>query len=162
MIPHHKAHSTEVVGLHDVQGGDNWFLNNIFAGGGGTASYDKVPLPMRFSGNVYLKGASPFRLDEKARVMPDFDPGMKLEEKGGEWWLEIRLDPAWMEEKREMVESTRLGRAAIPDLPFETPEGDSFRIDSDYFGVRRSGDHPAPGPIGDWEEEVVRLKVWPR
>ena len=38
-----------------------------------------------------------------------------------------------------------LGRAKIPDLPFEKPDGSSYKLDTDYFGKMRNAESPFPG-----------------
>ncbi len=55
-----------------------------------------------------------------------------------------------------------LGKAKIPDAPFEQTDGTPYRLDTDYFAEKRSVDNPAPGPFVSTGEKQVRLKVWPK
>ena len=57
LTPFHKAHSTEVAGLHDNPSGDDRFYNNLFVERGDLSTYDTAKLPMWMDGNVFLKGA---------------------------------------------------------------------------------------------------------
>ena len=54
-----------------------------------------------------------------------------------------------------------LGRANIPDLPYEQPDGSPYRIDTDYFGRERNAANPFPGPFELAEDGSQVLKVWP-
>jgi len=160
--PYHKAHSTELAGLCNTRGGDDRFYNNIFAGGTGLAPYDDAALPMHMAGNVFLGGARPSKLERDACVRPDFDPGLELVEKGEGYFLQIDLDRAWAKEtERRLVTTVSLGRAKIPDLPYEEPDGSPYRIDTDYLGKKRDGANPFPGPFEPAESGPRSLKVWP-
>jgi hypothetical protein len=45
------------------------------------------------------------------------------------------------------VTTKLLGKAAIPDAPFEDREGKPYRLDTDYLGEKRNAGNPAPGPF---------------
>ena len=60
-----------------------------------------------------------------------------------------------------MITTDLLGKASIPDLPYEQPDGSPYRIDSDYFGNSRNPSNPAPGPFASPPADRPRLKVWP-
>ena len=100
---------------------------------------------------------------ESLCVAETFDPRMKLVEKEGVWSLEMTVDPAWKKQgKRPLVTTELLGKAVIPDAPFENPDGTPYRIDADYFGEKRDASNPAPGPFRFTGENKVRLNVWPK
>ena len=40
-----------------------------------------------------------------------------------------------------------LGKAKIPNLPYENPDGSPLAIDTDYFGKKRDAGNPFPGPF---------------
>ena len=160
--PFHKAHSTEVVGLRNISGGDDRFYNNIFVNPDGLAGYDKAALPMRMAGNVFLKGATPGKAERAPLVLAEFDPGIKLVEEKDGVFLHVRLEKAWAEKQpREVVTTERLGKAAIPGLPYEKPDGSPYRLDTDYFGKKRSAANPFPGPFEPAGDAQQVLKVWP-
>jgi alpha-N-arabinofuranosidase len=58
------------------------------------------------------------------------------------------------------VTSVLLGRAAIPDLPYEQPDGAPIRIDTDYFGRKRNEVNPTPGPFEHPGQRFLKLRVW--
>jgi hypothetical protein len=162
--PFHKPHSTEVLGLSKVVGDDERFHNNLFIGYSGLSVYDAWAAGnLQAVGNVFLAGAKPSTHDREALVVEDFDPGINLEEKPDGWWFEMTIDPAWLSrEKRTIVTTETLGKAKVPYLAYERPDGTSYRLDTDYIGKKRNSDNPAPGPFQFPGEKVIRLKIWPK
>lgn len=160
--PFHKAHSTEVAGLRKIPGGDDRFYNNLFIGPSGLAGYDKAAQPSQMSGNVFLKAAKPCAQEQNPLVLTDFDPGTKLIEKADGLYLEITLDKAWADKQTHQIVTTELlGKAKVPDLPYEQPDGSPYRIDQDYFGAKRNASNPFPGPFETSGDAKQTLKVWP-
>jgi alpha-L-arabinofuranosidase len=73
----------------------------------------------------------------------------------------MKFDPAWTtEEPRKIVTSEILGKAVIPDLPYEKPDGSPIRIDSDYTGKSRSQSSPTPGPFQNPGSGPQEIRVW--
>jgi alpha-N-arabinofuranosidase len=160
--PFHKAHSTEVAGLRNIEGGDDRFYNNIFVGYDGLAPYDKAAQPMRMAGNVFVKGARPSKYEQDPLVRQESDPGIELVEEKDGLCLHIMLDKTWAEKRsRQLVTTELLGRAKIPDLSYEQPDGSPYRIDTDYFGKKRNTANPSPGPFEFPDDGRQVLKVWP-
>jgi alpha-N-arabinofuranosidase len=158
--PFHKAHSTELAGLVNIKGGDDRFFNNLFVGGTGLAPYDKAVQPVTMEGNVFLKDAKPAQAEKDPLVQAEADPGIQLVEKPDGFHLEITVDKAWTAGKtRTLVTTERLGKAAIPGLPYEMPDGSPIRIDKDYFGKPRKASNPAPGPFEDAGTGKVLLRI---
>jgi len=158
--PYHKAHSTEVAGMHDNPYGDDRFYNNLFVQRGDLSPYDTAPLPVGMDGNVFLTGAKPSKHEKEPLVQTDYDPALKLGEKPDGFYLELAFDKAWTERTRELVTSERLGKAAIPNLPYERADGTLIRVITDYFGKSRSELNPTPGPIENPGTGLLSLKVW--
>ena len=178
--PYHPAHSTKIAGLSNIKAGDNRFYNNLAIGanlktvetlpkndwhhrvsGYGLWVNDTRELPVQAGGNVFLNGAKPSKFDTNAVVMPDSDPGWKLTQKPGGWYLELVQDPAWREAaKRQMVTTKLLGKAKIPNLRYENPNGSPLKIDADYFGKPRNPSNPTLGPFETPETGLVSTKVW--
>ena len=158
--PFHKAHSTELAGMHDNPYGDDKFINNIFVRAADLSPYDRAPLPVKMEGNVFLDGAKPALPEREPLVNKGFDPALKLTEGPGGFFLEFAFDKAWTERAHGLVTTERLGKAAIPDLPYERPDGTPLRIDTDFFGRGRNKANPTPGPFEDPGTGPLRLKVW--
>jgi alpha-N-arabinofuranosidase len=59
------------------------------------------------------------------------------------------------------VTTELLGKAVIPNLPYEHPDGTPLRIDTDYFGKQRNEGNPFPGPFELPRGGKQDLKVWP-
>ena len=145
--PFHKAHSTELAGMHDNPFGDDKYFNNLFVGPADLSVYDKAPLAVKMEGNVFLKGAKPSGHEAEPVVKPEIDPGLTLVPEGGGLYLEIALDASLAGKTRRIVTTDALGKAVIPGLPYEQPDGSPIRIDSDFFGRKRSGANPTAGPF---------------
>ncbi|MCY2995266.1 MAG: carbohydrate-binding protein [Planctomycetota bacterium] len=161
--PFHKAHSTEVVGLADAPGGDHRFYNNLFIAPCNVPEFDKAKLPCFGGGNVFTKGAQPAKFETGALVKPDFDAGMKLEQKPDGWYLTITADAAWKKDQpRQLVTTELLGKMKIPNLPCENPDGTPLKLDTDYFGHPRDTGNPFPGPLETTQVGPQILKVWPK
>jgi alpha-N-arabinofuranosidase len=158
--PFLKPHSTQIGGFHDNPRGDDRFYNNIFVGHSGLANYDEVALPVWISGNVFLKGTVPSKQEKDPLSEPGFDPALKLTGGKDGYYLEINLDKSWAKQKRQLITSELLGKAAIPDERFENADGSSIRIDRDYLGNVR-GENPFPGPLEISKSGTERFKVWP-
>jgi alpha-L-arabinofuranosidase len=159
--PFLKPHSTRVAGYHDNPTGDDRFYNNLFVGHGGLQPYDRARLPVWMDGNVFLNGAGPSRHETNALIQPEFDPALKLAGEADGLYLEMKYDPAWNTMRtRKLITSRLLGRAIIPEAPFEQPDGSRIRINTDYFGQRRNKSNPSPGPFERSSTENLKLKVW--
>jgi alpha-N-arabinofuranosidase len=158
--PFHKPHSTEVAGLINTMGGDNRFYNNLFAGGTGLARYDTTRMTSFMGGNVFLKGAKPSKHEKDPVVKAAADPALKLVQKADGTYLEFTFDKTWTAEPaRKTVTTELLGKAKIPNLPYEQPDGTPIRVNKDYLGKPRS-DNPSPGPFENPGTGAVTVKVW--
>jgi alpha-N-arabinofuranosidase len=159
--PFHKPHSTALAGFHDNPRGDDRYYNNLFMGGGDLSQYDDAKLPVWMNGNVFLKGAKPSKHEATPLVPPEFAPALKLVEEGEGLYLEMKYDPAWNTERtRKIVTTELLGRAIIPNAPYEQPDGTPIRINTDYFGRSRNQSNPTPGPFENPGWGDLKLKVW--
>ncbi len=177
--PYHKPHSTEVAGLTNIKGGDNRFFNNIFIGNGqapaaaaapaakdfkavdgyGLWVYNTREFPVLAGGNVYLRGARPYAEEDNPVVQDDVDPQLKLSEEGGAFYLQAEVEPGLDEVATPLVTSQLLGKAKIPGLGYENPDGSRLVVNGDYFGNERSG-IPTPGPFEKPGDGSLKLKVW--
>ena len=162
MTPLHKAHSTELAGLHNNSCGDVRYYNNLFVQRGDVSPYDKAQLPVWMAGNVFLKGAKASKHETAPLIVADFDPEIKLTEKPDGWYLELSVDKRWASEQtRKIVTTELLGKATIPNLPFENADGSPIRLNTDYFGKPRNEQNPFPGPFELPQGGKQVLKVWP-
>ncbi len=74
----------------------------------------------------------------------------------------MTTDSAWSsKQKRAFVTTDRLGKAAIPGLPFENPDGSALKIGTDYKGKERNEQNPFPGPFEITAGGTLKFKVWP-
>jgi alpha-N-arabinofuranosidase len=73
----------------------------------------------------------------------------------------MNFDKTWGNDQRSLVTSDMLGKAVIPDLPYEDPDGNPYRIDMDYLGEKRNTENPYPGPLDERKPGRQLIKVWP-
>ena len=95
LTPFHKAHSTELAGMHDNPCGDDRYYNNLFVQNGDLSQYNETRLPVWMDGNVFLHGAKPCQHEKDPIVQPDFDPEIRLIERADGFYLEAKFDQAW-------------------------------------------------------------------
>ena len=161
--PFFKPHSLDIIANATPNQNDDHFYNNLFVGPKGLSAYDEFKLKIKAVGNVYLKGARPSAGDTDAVVAKEFNPDIKLTNQDGQWWLEMKVDPTWMAEpKRPVVNSALLGKASVSGAPFANRDASPLLLDTDYFGNKRSGDNPVPGPLAWDGKPTIRAKVWPK
>ena len=86
----------------------------------------------------------------------------RIMERPDGWYLQITFDKTWGDRKGPLVTSEMLGKAIIPDLPYEDPDGKPYRIDTDYFSNKRKTKNPYPGPFNEPKEGKQLIKVWPK
>ena len=160
MTPYLKAHSTEITGLHDNPCGDLRFYNNVFVKDGDLSPFNEAALPMHLDGNVFLEGARPCKAENDPIVIEDVSTHIEIASSDDTCHMTIFLDPAWSTCMRRRVTSSLLGKALIPDLPFERPNGMEYRIDSDYAGTQHAATNPFPGPFS-LKQSGKSILVWP-
>ncbi len=160
--PYHKAHSTEVVGLSNIRGGDNRFHNNVLVGRARLSAYNKAVASMHAHGNVYLKGAIPLQGEEGLVNETEFNPEIKLEEENDAVYLSFSLPTSVKNQQNQIVTTELLGKTLVSALGYEQPDGSPYIVDSDYFGKKRNKENPTAGPFENPGEGNLRLKVWPK
>lgn len=167
--PYFLPHSTDVAGLSIIPGGDNRFINNIFApvkpegadkirGTYGLAGYNETVYPMLVDGNMYYNQAMPFKDEKNKIVLSEFDPEIKIKEESDGVYLLFSLK-GLSDIQTELVDTRRLGKAKLPRQSFEQPDGTPIEITSDYAGVQRSS-KPKPGPLESIQDGSAKIKVW--
>jgi len=159
--PYHKAHSTELAGRRDCPVGDVRWYNNLLTGKCNLNAYDGATLPVTSEGNVFAGSAQPSKFDAGALVLTNSDAGVKLLKKADGWYLEMAADFARAAgQSRPLVTTELVGKAVIPGLPLENPDGSPLKIDTDYFGKKRNKTNPFPGPFEMKGDGSFEVKVW--
>ncbi len=178
--PYHPAHATTVAGLVSIKGGDDRFYNNIFVGLGerlpaerkgnlkelrwisshGLWGYDGRELPLHTGGNVYYNGAEPYATETNAVILATTNPGVKLTQERDRFVLRCSFDPELKRAGTVPVTTALLGRAKIPGLPYENPDGSSLKVDTDYFGRQRDAARPVAGPFESSATDTATNRVW--
>ena len=165
--PFQKPHTTEIAGLRTTKCGDSRYFNNIFVGGvkeiqgrqSGLGVYNNAELPMYVDGNVYINGAKKSK-DDQSGVVLNYNPEIQLSDNKEGIFLSLILDKQVFTMKNKTVNTELLGKAQIPGLPFENPDGTPLTIGQDYFGNPRNKKNPAPGPFEKPGSGKVSIKIW--
>ena len=175
--PHHRPHSTLVVGKSNIKGGDHRFYNNIFVGDGtagekqreekdpkisrgyGTWVYEPREFPVMAGGNVYYSGARPYGAESDACTLPEADPKPTVTEEGPQVYLSFAVDESLHRARTQVVTSETLGTTVVSGLPFENPDGSPISVDVDFFGKKRDRLPPLPGPFDHVEIGANRMKL---
>lgn len=163
--PFHPAHATAVAGLSSIKGGDDRFYNNIFIGpekgdGYGLCVYNAREYPLLTGGNVYLNCARPYSNETAQTVLEGAGTRAKVESAGEGVFLMISPYPALSEVKSRPVNTESLGKARIPQIRYEKPDGSPLSVDGDFFGKRRDAGRPTPGPFEAQGAGELKMKVW--
>ncbi len=164
--PFHPAHVTQMAGLRTIKGGDDRFYNNIFVGpsavqpkkdasGYGLCVYDERPYALQTGGNFYFAGAQPYRTETNSVIQPALSPKLRLTTSDHTTVLESDFGTALQQASPTPVTTERLGRALIPNLPYEAADGSPIRFETDYFGRQRDSLHPMPGPFESFDARLV-------
>jgi hypothetical protein len=178
--PYHPAHSTTVASLATIKGGDDRFYNNIFVGDGerwsaerkgnlkevrwisshGLWGYDEREFPLQTGGNVYLHGAEPYAREISYVLLTNSDPKLKLVQEDGKFILNLDLGSELKQARTTPVTTALLGKARIPQVGYENPDGSPLAVDRDFFGKKRGAVRPTPGPFEKPGDGEVKLRVW--
>ena len=178
--PYHHAHSTTIAGYHELLGGDNRFINNIFLNGCdinskqdnpfyairlnygpeefGLGAYKGAALPVIAEGNVYLNGAIPLE-ENSNKLQKSYKNELRIEETPEGIYIEFVLDEEILKFKNKIVTTELLGKTSISKLPFVLPDNSAYSLDKDYSGKDRNKDNPVAGPFEVKESGTQKIKV---
>ncbi len=113
-------------------------------------------LPVWIDGNVYLKGAMPWKNEKTKYVDSSEDTYVDVEEKDGKWSIKTNIYDIMKDFKVDMISTDTLGEAFEPSQKFENPDGTPITFDYDYFGnLRTATVIPGPFAQGITNEEVA-------
>jgi len=179
--PYFKPHSTEKIGDHKLNIGDDRFFNNVFVGNGkkaltiieenglafpfywsyGLKCYEFRPQLPETGGNIYYNAAEPCSGETAVEIRKESK--IELAEKADGLYLYLTVDAKQVDdrENNKLVTSKLLGKATVPDAPFEDYDGSELIIDTDYFGKKRDLNKPSSGPFEIAEPGRLKFKVWP-
>ena len=177
--PYHIPHSTKVLGVAQILGGDNRFYNNLWIKtknendaiedypsgfkvrvGYGFYGADDMGFESVSNGNVYYNGAKPYKKDINSIVNTSYNSKVSLIEESGHGYLEIDVDPSINDVKTEMVSTGILGTSIMSEAVFEDYDGSFLKIDHDYFNDERVLSNPRVGPFECLKSGYNKIKIW--
>lgn len=142
----YEPHGTISVGKILNVGGDWQWHNNFLTNKASFNNWDEPALPIRYDGNALTKEAE-----------------LKLSKKSDGWYLSLNTTSEWENKrKRKLITTKNLGKAIITNQRFTNADGSQLKIDTDYFGNKRSNSNPFPGPIEVKNTGKQEWKVWPK
>jgi hypothetical protein len=166
--PYHPAHTTSMAGLVNVRGGDNRFFNNLFVGRGpapnnepsgfGLAMYDKREFALFTGGNIFYNGSQLYS-KESGYVRSAIDPSLRLATEGTVLRLVFDAGDDLKQAQTQLVTTELLGRAKVPNLPYENADGSRLRIDRDFLGNKRAEARPTPGPFEQLRPGANKIRL---
>jgi hypothetical protein len=179
VTPYHQAHSTKVVCLRNIRGGDDRYFNNLFvrtagfteesitgnAGelittGYGLSVYDRAEFESFADGNLFYNGAKAYKNETNSIEKPDFNPGIVIEVSDDGLFLNLNFDASVREVKTTLITTQRLGTTIVSEGIFEDFDGNPYSIVTDFLGANRLGSHPGVGPLESLEVGKSRVKIW--
>lgn len=179
VTPYHHPHSTRVMALRNILGGDNRFFNNIFIRtsekpdeaftdraqqnihvGYGLDGYDGAHYLSQASGNVFYNGANPYTNELHSILAQDYYPLLELEEREDGVYLKVHFDASVNEVQTQLVTTRLLGSTIVSEALFEDRDGQPYQINTDYFGESRDAERPGVGPFESLREGSYELKIW--
>jgi hypothetical protein len=138
--PYHRPHTTEVLGLSSIAGGDDRFLNNLMTQPNAFDSIEKTIKNMVVEGNQPVQSA-------------------KILEKDDGIYLSFELPET---QPTQPVTAERLGKTLVSKAAFENPDGTPMTIATDYFGKPRDPANPGAGPFAGLKPGKHEIKIWPK
>ena len=184
-MPYHFPHSTQVLGIAPVFGGDDRWINNIVLCDKSDASMFlplseiyknntapeeyaeriKAPyvpktapeLPVWMEENVYAKSVALNPLERGSVVAEGFSA--KLEVTDGKWYVKLSVPQCVTEMDCRPVSTERLGAPVYSEALYEVPDGTPVDLGFDLVGQPRDG-KILPGPFASLKNGEQRFSVW--
>lgn len=115
-------------------------------------------LPCCICDNLYLKNAVPSKIDANAKVVDAAGIAFQIDANQGK--VHFKIDPTVLRGMSNHVITTDiLGKSYHAEMCYETPDGDPYRFDRDYFGVQRPEKDVMPGPFELTDDEVAEFTL---
>lgn len=138
--PFFKPHSTDLLDIVNLKGGDIRFYNNIFCNDSALSTFEKAQPPIVLEGNIFLHSTLSWR------------------RQGDSVFIEIPPDTSV---KHLLVTTALLGKPNLVKDSFELSNGKVFSINYDYFGQPRVGPAAWSGPFRFSQGAEKYVRVWP-
>jgi hypothetical protein len=138
--PYFQPHSTKLVDIANLEGGDIRFYNNVFCRREALDTFKKAAPLIVIEGNVFLTEKINWRWQ------------------GDSVFLEI---PTSIHVDHPRVTTTLLGKTKLVREAFELPDASPISINTDYFGQKRNTPDSWSGPFRLSEDKAHHIKVWP-
>lgn len=186
-MPYHLPHSTELLGIAPIFGGDDRMFNNLLlckesgspinfkpmqlqyetnlapqdyypkAMAGGYGHGNPPALPVWVEDNAYAKSCDHLELERGAVTAEGLDA--RIERKANEWFLVMDVPQAFFDAKCQPVTTERLGAPVYAEAPYDNPDGTPLDLVTDLIGDKR-GEILLPGPLAHLKVGKQTIKIW--
>jgi alpha-N-arabinofuranosidase len=95
-----------------------------------------------------------------ATLISSSNPGLKQVQENKHYSIQLALGQQFKQLQTVPITTALLGKAKVPELPYENADGSPIKIDSDFFGKNRSSSKPTSGPFEHADSRELKLKVW--
>lgn len=177
--PYHLAHSTKIMCLRNIRGGDNRFYNNIYIKTGsfedeeitdnagqniyvtyGLGGYDGSEYDSYAEGNVFYNGARPYKNEANSIEVPAYKPVVEIEKKEAALVLKLEFDESITKIQTSIVSTERLGSTIVSEGLYEHPDGTPYLIQKDLLGNNRKGSQLRAGPFKELKAGSQEFIIW--
>src|SRR5690606_20795857 len=101
----------------------------------------------------------PFEREKDKLIDRDFDPKLRIIDKGEEVYLSCQLPDSFEDFLGEIHSTKTLERVRIVDAEFENPDGSELVLDTDFLDNKKAEKGPL-GPISLLKKGKNYIKVW--
>ena len=121
--------------------------------------YAEFKLPMFCESNLFLNGALPWKHEKNAAVHTEVNPEINLAADNNQAYLHITADKSFTDVETKTVTTELLGAAFESEAAFEAADGSPYSINTDFFGKKRKGKHPLPGPFAELKAGKQKIRL---
>ena len=114
-------------------------------GRGDVEKFMKEYQPVYINNNVYLKGAAHYDREENF-CSDKHNCRWRIREDGDKVYLDIDFPENAFLSNTQIISTDSMVPPRISEEPYESPEGNTIVLNTDFLGQKRSND-PKPGPI---------------
>jgi alpha-N-arabinofuranosidase len=145
---YYNPHSWTSKGSIAVSGSDHKYFNNIMIGGG--YNWTAVRSGQASDYNAFLNYATRPALLDTHSVRSLLNTSFKIIPTATSVSISFNLlDSVFKQVQCPMLTSSYIGKASLPDMFAENPDGTPITFNKDFYGNARNATHPTVGPFED-------------
>jgi hypothetical protein len=159
VTPYYQPHSRTSKGSAAVSGSDHKYLNNIMIGGG--YNWTEVRSGQASDFNAFLNAATRPTLLNANSARSLLNTSFRIISTPTSASISFNLlDTVFKQVQCPMLTSSYIGKASLPDMYAENPDGTPITFNKDFFGNARSATRPTVGPFEDLKPGLSTYKLF--